>query len=130
LSSVQTKCPPPSPPKPSTSNWRKSLLINPDEQESISTDTDPIYGNVHVSQRIKKKEISIDDEADLIEHDLLDLVEQEQKKEQQNTPPELPIKKRAGTTTAITTIQENTLDVEIEPTMKLAHPGNNKHSLD
>jgi hypothetical protein len=121
-SSTQNKGVPPSPPKPSTTNWRRSLLVNPNEQESNST-IDPIYGNVHVSQRIKKKELSIDDEAGLIEHDLLNLVEQEQKKEEQNTPPALPIKKRAATTT---TVPDNPLDVEIEPTMKLVHPGKDR----
>ena len=117
LSSTQNKGVP-----PSTTNWRRSLLVNPNEQESNSN-SDPIYGNVHVSQRIKKKELSIDDEADLIEHDLLNLVEQEQKKEEQNTPPALPIKKRAAITA---TVQDNPLDVEIEPTMKLVHPGKDR----
>lgn len=70
--------------------------------------------------RVKKKEVSIDDEGDLIEHDLLDLVEQEQQKEEQrNTPPALPVKQRAAAANA----SDHSLDLSIESTIKLAHPG-------
>ena len=70
--------------------------------------------------RVKKKEVSIDDEGDLIEHDLLDLVEQEQQKEEQrNTPPALPVKQRA----AVANASDHSLDLSIESTSKLAHPG-------
>jgi hypothetical protein len=103
---------------------RKSLLVNTHEQES-----DPIYGNVHVSQRTIAKELPIEDEGDLIEHDLLNLVEQEQQKEEQqqrNTPPALPIKQRTVMTTAFTTVQDNNFDVDIEPTLKLVHPGKDR----
>jgi len=68
---------------------------------------------------MKKQEIPMEDEGDLIEHEILNLVEQEQLKEQQrNTPPALPVKKRTAPTG-----QDNNFDVEIEPTTKLAHPG-------
>ncbi|CAF3341597.1 unnamed protein product [Rotaria sp. Silwood1] len=122
---IQNKGPISISPKPGTSAWRKSLLVNTHEQESTSILTDPIYGNVQISQQTAKKELSLEDEGDLIEHDLLDLVEQEKQKEQQqlNTPPALPIKKRA---TISTTIKENNLDIDIEPTMKLAHPGKDR----
>ncbi|CAF2605251.1 unnamed protein product [Rotaria sp. Silwood2] len=121
---IQNKGSIPISPKPGTSAWRKSLLVNTNEQESSLILTDPIYGNVQISQQTAKKELSLEDEGDLIEHDLLDLVEQEKQKEQQrNTPPALPIKKR----TAISaTIKDNNLDVDIEPTMKLAHPGKDR----
>ncbi|CAF4355378.1 unnamed protein product, partial [Rotaria magnacalcarata] len=67
------------------------------------------------------RELSFENEGDLIEHDLLDLVEQEkQKEEQRNTPPALPIKTRTGSLTA--TKDNNNLDFDIEPTTKLTHP--------
>jgi hypothetical protein len=55
------------------------------------------------------------------------LVEQEQQKEQhRNTPPALPVKKRAAIT-----VQDNSFDVDIESTTKLAHPGRKiNHSFD
>ncbi|CAF0976859.1 unnamed protein product [Rotaria sordida] len=126
---IQNKGPIPISPKPETSAWRKSLLVNTHEQESTSTLTDPIYGNVQISQQTIKKELSLENEGDLIEHDLLDLVEQEKQKEQQqqqqqrNTPPALPIKKRA---TISITNKDNNLDVDIEPSMKLVHPGKDR----
>jgi hypothetical protein len=62
----------------------------------------------------------MDDEGDLIEHEILNLVEQEQLKEQQrNTPPALPVKKK--TTAPI--VQDNNLDIELESATRLAHPG-------
>jgi hypothetical protein len=82
--------------------------------------TDTIYSNVPVQMRVKKKEVSIDDEGDLIEHDLLDLVEQEQQKEElRNTPPALPVKQR----TAVPTASDHSLDLSIESTSKLVHSG-------
>jgi hypothetical protein len=105
----------PTSPKPSSGgvNWRRSVALNTSEQEPTSTNN-----NAFIAARIKKKEISMDDEGDLIEHDLLNLVEQEQQKDlQRNTPPAIPAKKRIAPT-----VQENNLDVE--PTTKLIHPGN------
>ena len=112
----------PSSPKPFTTDMSKSLLTNTDERESPSNTPDPIYGNIQVLQRPKKNDISIEDEGDLIEHDLLNLVEAEQ---QRDSPPVLPIKKRAATIAAMLTAQDskNNLDVNIEPTVKLVHPG-------
>ncbi|CAF0872120.1 unnamed protein product [Adineta steineri] len=126
-STQNNKGPTPASPKPLASDWRKSLLVNTTDQEPMSSIIDPIYGNVHVSQQIKTKELSIEDEGDLIEHDLLDLVEQEQQKEQQkDIPPALPAKKRTVTSTSITPVQDNNFDVAIEPTVKLVHPGKDR----
>jgi hypothetical protein len=131
LTATQSKGPTPpaplSPKPPSAAGWRRSLLINSNEQESVPiTTTDPIYSNVSTSGRNKKNEIAVEDEGDLIEHDLLDLVEQEQQKEQQqqqrNIPPAIPAKKRMAPV-----VQENNLDVDVEPTTKLAHPSIEKH---
>jgi len=124
LSSTQNKGPTPPSPKPLTTDLRKTPFNNTNERDS----TDPIYGNVQVSQRNKKKEIRIEDEGDLIEHEILNLVEEEQ---QRDIPPALPVKKRAQTITTITTTKEdnhnNNLDVNIEPTTKLIHPGKNDY---
>ena len=62
---------------------------------------------------MKNKEVPIEDEGDLIEHELLDLVEQEQR----TIPPVIPTKKRMAPT-----VQEHNLDVDVEPTTKLIHP--------
>ncbi|CAF3056472.1 unnamed protein product [Rotaria socialis] len=119
---IQTKGPVPISPKPTTSAWRTSLLVISNEQESNSNISDPIYGNVQTSPNTINRELSFENEGDLIEHDLLDLVEQEkQKEEQRNAPPALPIKTRTGSLT--TTKDNNNLDFDIEPTTKLTHPG-------
>ena len=108
----------PSSPKPSVNLARQSQLINQTEIESNPISSDTIYSNVSVALRAKKKDLSVDDEADLIEHDLLDLVEQEQQKDEQKTiPPALPAKIRAPTS------DSTGLDFHIEPTTKLKHPG-------
>lgn len=111
--------------KASTIDWRKSLISNINERESPSTVTDEICGNTQVLQSIKQKEILSENEGDLIEHDLLNLVEEE---EQRDSPPALPIKNRAITTIPMPTIKDsnNNLDVNIEPTIKLVHPGNSR----
>ena len=92
--------------------------------DSSSSASDPIYGNVQLGHRMKKKEIPIEDEGDLIEHDLLSLVQEEQERD---LPPALPIKKRSATINAIVATQENNtnqnLGVNIEPTTKLVHLG-------
>lgn len=68
---------------------------------------------------MNKKNAHIDDEGDQIEHEILDIVEQEELKEQhRNTPPAVPEKKRS---TPI--VQDNNLDVELDPMNKLIHPG-------
>ena len=123
LNATQSKTPTPpaptSPKPPPASGWRRSLLVTPNEQESVPISTDPIYNNVPLANRTKKKETAFEDEGDLIEHDLLNIVEQEQQKDQQkNTPPAIPAKKRIAPL-----VQENNLDMEIEPTTKLVHPG-------
>jgi len=111
----------PSSPKPSVNLARQSQLINQTEIESNPISSDTIYSNVSVALRAKKKDLSIDDEADLIEHDLLDLVEQEQQKDEQKTiPPALPAKIRAPTS------DSTGLDFHIEPTTKLKHPGKDR----
>ncbi|CAF4474203.1 unnamed protein product, partial [Rotaria magnacalcarata] len=119
---IQNKGPAPISPKPTTPAWRKSLLVISNEQESNSIIPDPIYGNVQTSPNTINRELSFENEGDLIEHDLLDLVEQEKQKEEQqrNTPPALPIKTRTGSLTA--TKDNNNLDFDIEPTTKLTHP--------
>lgn len=114
--------PVPTSPKPTIPAWRKSMLINTADPETVSTVSETIYGNVHISQRLKTKEPSVEDEGDLIEHDLLDIVKEEEQKEQmKDTPPALPAKKRTATTSS--NGQENNLDIAIEPTPKLVHPG-------
>ncbi len=111
LSATQSKGPVSPKPHPSAAGWRRTPLVNANEQES-----DPIYNNVN---RTNKKEVHTEDEGDLIEHEILDIVEQEELKEQhRNTPPSLPGKKR---TTPIA--QEGNIDIEIDPTNKLVHPG-------
>jgi len=102
----------------------KSFVINTNEQDSPSDVNDPIYGNIQSLQRIKKQENIIENEGDLIEHDLLSLVEEEQ---QRDIPPALPTKRRAATINTLTTTQDtNNLDVNIEPTVKLVHPGKDR----
>ena len=128
LTSGQAKVSAPSSPKPPTAGWRKSLLVAPSDQEPVPTVADAIYSNVQVTSRTKKKELSLEDEGDLIEHDLLDLVEQEQQKEQQqrNTPPALPVKKRTITKLAACAGLDTSLDINLETTTKLAHPGKDR----
>ncbi|CAF0821938.1 unnamed protein product [Adineta ricciae] len=119
------KGPVPTSPKPATPAWRKSMLVNTADPETMSTVSETIYGNVHISQRLKTNESSIEDEGDLIEHDLLDIVKEEEQKEQmKDTPPALPVKKRTATTAS--NGQENNLDVDIESTPKLVHPGKDR----
>lgn len=119
LTSIQNKGPAPISPKPTTGAWRKSFPSNTNEQESNTTSKDPIYGNVQILQANIKKDLSMEDEGDLIERDLLVLVEQEkQKEEQKNTPPALPVKKR---TTVINVPKDTNLDLDIESTTKLTH---------
>jgi len=114
---------PPSP-KSLTTDLNKSFVINTNEQDSPSDVNDPIYGNIQSLQRIKKQENIIENEGDLIEHDLLSLVEEEQ---QRDIPPALPTKRRAATINTLTTTQDtNNLDVNIEPTVKLVHPGKDR----
>ncbi|CAF1333578.1 unnamed protein product [Adineta steineri] len=129
LAATQSKTitsPAPTSPKPMTIpgvGWRRSVLVNTNESESNSINADPIYNNVPNANRLRKKEMSIEDEGDLIEHDLLDLVEQEQQKELQrnNTPPPVPAKKRMAPTAP-----DNSLDIDIEPTTKLIHIGKDR----
>lgn len=102
--------------------WRKSTAFAVAEPESNNTNPPTIYSNVPITMRTKKKDILAADEADLIEHDLLNLVEQEQQKEeeeQKNTPPALPVKKR----TLLAATNEHNLDINIESTIKLSHLG-------
>lgn len=87
--------------------------------------SDPIYGNVQTRQRITRQDSSLDDdddEGDLIEHDLLSLVQEEEQKE---IPPALPRKTRALTSAAVLTPHEkiNHLDINLESTPKLVHAG-------
>ena len=116
---LQNKGSIPTSPKSSATTWRKSFFNNTIEQDSNSSLTDPIYGNVNVTKEILKKELSSEDEGNLIEHDLLDLVEKEQQKD---IPPALPMKKRTATIIG----KDDNLDVNIEPMMKLAHLGNDE----
>ena len=112
----------PSSPKLTPVIWRKSLIATTPDQETTTNGGPTIYSNVPVVMRTKKKEISPDDEADLIEHDLLDLVEQEQQKEEEEqriTPPALPAKKRI----AVAPTQEQNLDINVDSTVRLAHLG-------
>lgn len=108
----------PKPPPPPGIGWRRSVLVNTTESETAPT-ADAIYNNVPVLNRLPKKDPSIEDEGDLIEHDLLDLVEQEQQKDlQRNTPPAIPAKKRLAPIA-----QDNSLDIDVESSVKLIHPG-------
>ncbi|CAF2649231.1 unnamed protein product [Rotaria sp. Silwood2] len=116
---------PPAPisPKPSSNaNRHRSVLFNADELEPTPTDASPIYKNFPVLNRTRKQEIPLEDEADRIEHDLLDLVEQEQIKDQQrNTPPDIPMKKRMTLPS-----QDDHFDIDLEPTTKLVHLGKDR----
>ena len=93
-------------------------MSNRNEQESPSINTNPVYDNFPILNQTNKQKISAEDEGDLIEHELLHLVEQEQEKDQRSSS--LPIKQG--------TISDTSLDVEIESTGKLVHLGtmNNK----
>lgn len=103
------------------------LPVSSNEEQLPSTPHDPIYGNVQTRQLILKQDSSIDDEGDLIEHDLLNLVHEEEEKD---LPPALPIKRRALTSAAILTTtpdsSSNHLDVHIDPNAKLVHPGKDR----
>lgn len=127
LSTTQTKGSKPASPKPLTPELRKSLINNANERDSLSIITDPIYSNVQLSPAGNKQDdISNDNEGDLIEHDILSLVAEEQKRD---SPPSLPVKKR--TVIPIPTIPDNNhntsnLDIHIEPTPKLVHAGKNE----
>ena len=95
------------------------------EEGFLFNTNDPIYGNVQARQRMTRQDSSLDDdddEGDLIEHDLLSLVQEEEQKE---IPPALPVKRRAFTSAAVLTPHENNnhLDINLEPTSKLVHPG-------
>ena len=85
--------------------------MNSAEQEPTLINSD--------SNRMNKKEAPIDDEGDQIENEILDIVEQEELKEQhRNTPPTLPEKKRSAASTP-----DNNLNLEVDTTNKLVHPG-------
>ena len=136
LTPAQNKGPAPVSPKPplpsTTANWRRSVIGVPNEHEPLSTLADAVHNNIPGSQnRLRKKELVIEDEGDLIEHDLLDLVEQEQLKERQQqqqqhhhhraSPPPVPMKKRVTSM-----MQESALDIPVEPMTKLVHPGRDR----
>ncbi len=123
LTATQNKGPvSPKPPPPLAAGLRRSLLVNTTEQESVPISPDPIYNNVI---RTNKKEMHTEDEGDLIEHEILDIVEQEELKEQhRNTPPTLPEKKRTAPM-----VNENNIDIELDPTNKLVHPGIIEHQF-
>jgi hypothetical protein len=113
-------------PPPPAAGWRRSVLVNTTEQESVPINSDPIYNNVANANRTNKKEKPLEDEGDQIEHEILNIVEQEELKEQhRNTPPTLPEKKR---TTPM--VQENNIDIELDATNKLVHPGIERHIFD
>ncbi|CAF0852401.1 unnamed protein product [Adineta ricciae] len=110
----------PKPPPPGI-GWRRSVLVNTNESETAPT-ADAIYNNVPVATRLTKNDTPTEDEGDLIEHDLLDLVEQEQQKDlQKNTPPAIPAKKRLAPVA-----QDNSLDIDVESSIKLVHPGKDR----
>ena len=123
LATTQNKGPPlpaptsPKPPPPGI-GWRRSVLVNTNESETAPT-ADAIYNNVPAATRLTKNDTATEDEGDLIKHDLLDLVEQEQQKDlQKNTPPAIPAKKRLAPVA-----QDNSLDIDVESSIKLVHPG-------
>ena len=123
LATTQNKGPPlpaptsPKPPPPGI-GWRRSVLVNTNESETAPT-ADAIYNNVPATTRLTKNDTATEDEGDLIKHDLLDLVEQEQQKDlQKNTPPAIPAKKRLAPVA-----QDNSLDIDVESSIKLVHPG-------
>lgn len=101
----------PKPPPPPAS-YRRSVLVNSAEQEPALINSD--------SHRNYRREVPMEDEGDQIEHEILDIVEQEELKEQhRNTPPAVPEKKRpvfGGT-------PDNNLNLEVDSTNKLVHPG-------
>jgi hypothetical protein len=126
INSMSNKLHSTSSPKLSIPAWRQSMLLNTTDEETIPTRNDTIYSNVQISRRIQKKDSPIDDEGDLIEHDLLDLVEQEQQKqdeEQQQeryNPPILPAKMRTSTTI---NQSDQILNIEVESLTRLVHMG-------
>lgn len=88
----------PRPPPPPV-GWRRSVLLNSNEQESDGSSPN-------------KKELHLEDEGDLIEHEILDIVEQEQLKDQQKPS------SRTG--------NEHHLDLDVEQTNKLSHLGKSR----
>lgn len=86
----------PRPPVPPPIGWRRSALNPTTEYES---DTNPT----------NKKDVPVmEDEGDLIAHEILDIVEQEQLKDQQKT------------------LEEHNLDISIDQTNKLNHLGKSR----
>ncbi|CAF3836161.1 unnamed protein product [Rotaria sordida] len=127
LPSTSNKVPPPTSPKQSSaSNRHRSVLNSTNESEPISTNTNPIYNNFSNLNRTSKQDISLEDEANRIEHDLLDIVEQERQKDQQkNIPPNIPAKKRLTSSA-----QDDPLDIDLEPTTRLVHLGKDRPRRD
>ena len=131
LTATQSRAPAPTSPKPpapvGASGWRRSVLMAGNEQDAFTTPTDPENSNMHVIPSTKKNGTPVDDEGALIAHDLLDLVKQEEEKDQhyqhqqqhhRAAPPAIPLRKRATSGA-----QDGNLDIEVETTTRLAHPG-------
>lgn len=130
LTATQSRAPASTSPKPpvpvGSSGWRRSVMMAGNEQDAFTTPTDPENSNVHVAPSTKKNGTSVEDEGALIAYDLLDLVKQEEEKDQQYqhqhhnraAPPAIPLRKRGASGA-----QDGNLDIEVETTTRLAHPG-------
>lgn len=109
----------PTSPKVSSSDSKKNYLKTKTENE--------------IDSGRRKVEIATsDDEADEIEHDLLALVEKEQKKIRESLEEKSPMKNIRQSTLIVpskrvsTIAQESPLDLSVETTTKLVHPAKDR----
>lgn len=110
LSSNPSKTTAPTSPKPPVANWRRSTL----EVDVPLKPLESVYSNAPFVSGSKTNEVSspVEDDGDSIANDLLNIVQQEEKKDRQ----------RSGSATQ----EQHHLDIEVETTAKLVHPGKDR----
>lgn len=103
------------------------MLYQSNEPEIPPKPSESVYSNVPVISGSKKSETPTEDDGESIANDLLDIVQQEEKRDQQQqqrtaaVPPPIPAKLRSVSST-----QEPSLDIEVEPSTKLIHPAKDR----
>lgn len=110
LSSNPSKTTASTSPKPPVDSWRRSTL----EVDVPLKPLESVYTNAPSVGGSKTNEISspVEDDGESIVKDLLNIVQQEEKKDRQ----------RSGSATQ----EQHNLDVDVETTAKLVHPGKDR----
>ena len=122
LAANPSKGPAPTSPKPPpAASWRRSVLLpSSTDVEIAAKPAETVYNNFPVLGAAKKNETASADEedGDSIAKDLLNIVQQEERKEQQRVATAKPRPTGAP--------QENNFDLDVEPAAKLVHPGKDR----